>query len=156
MTSKVTYFRKCSSNFLKSLILFEMDDSLKTVIFLFPLLLKKSVKGRILKSLVWINASTSIDELWRNVVSTSPCPIKSARNYFGKEFVIHSFSSVANTPSMKPEWTNKFKLPLIVKSPLLHAIRCSNLYNPKIHSLFSLVLRFLARPDKLSQWKPQT
>ena len=31
------------------------------------------------------------------------CPIKSI-NYFGKDFVIHSFSSVVNTPSMTPEY----------------------------------------------------
>ena len=41
------------------------------------------------------------------------CPIKFI-NDLGKDFVIHSFSSVVNTPSMTPERTNKFKLPLIV------------------------------------------
>ena len=40
------------------------------------------------------NASTSIDELWRNV-STSLRPIKPMHD-FGKDFVIHSFSSVVN------------------------------------------------------------
>ena len=40
------------------------------------------------------NASTSIDELWRNV-STSLRPIK-PKHDFGKDFVIHSFSSVVN------------------------------------------------------------
>ena len=41
MTSKVSYFRKYSSNVLKSLIFVEIEDSLKAVIFLFPPLLKK-------------------------------------------------------------------------------------------------------------------
>ena len=67
-----------------------------------------------------------------------------AINDFGKDFVTHWFSSVVNTPSMTPE------LPLIVKSPLLHVIRCLNLHNRKIHGFFSLVLSFLARSDKLS------
>ena len=57
-----------------------------------------------------------IDELWRNV-STSPCLTKSI-NDFGKDFVINSFSSVVNTPSLTPEQTNKFKLPLTLsKAP---------------------------------------
>ena len=66
------------------------------------------------------------------------CPIKSI-NDLEKDFVIHSFPSVVNTPSMTPERTNKFKLPLIVKSSLVHVIQCLNLYSLKIHSLFSCV-----------------
>ena len=98
--------------------------------------------------IVKINVWSSIDELWRNV-STSLRPIKFI-NDFEKDFGSHWFSSVLNTPSMTPERTKKIKLPLIFKSPLLRVIRCLNLYNPKIHSFFSLVLSFLARPDKLS------
>ena len=44
MTSIVSYFLKYSSNCLKSLILVEIEDSLKTAIFLLPPLVKKSVK----------------------------------------------------------------------------------------------------------------
>ena len=76
--------------------------------------------------LVKIKASSSIDEPWRNV-STSLCPIKSI-NDFGRDSGIHCFSSLVNTPSMTPERTNKFKLPLIVKSLLIHFIRCLNLH----------------------------
>ena len=66
------------------------------------------------------------------------CPIKSG-NDFEKDFVIHSFRSVVNTPSMTPERKNK--LPLFAKSPLVHVKQCLNLYIPKIHSysLFSCV-----------------
>ena len=41
MTSIMSYFRKHSSNFLKLLILVEIEDSLKTAVFLMPLFLKQ-------------------------------------------------------------------------------------------------------------------
>ena len=44
MTSIVSYFLKYSSNCLKSLILVEIEVSLKTAIFLLPPLVKKKCK----------------------------------------------------------------------------------------------------------------
>ena len=45
MTSIVNYFRKHFSNFLKSLILVEMEDSFSFEIFVFPRLVKKILKS---------------------------------------------------------------------------------------------------------------
>ena len=96
-----------------------------------------------------MNALTSIKELRRNV-STSPYLIKSINGFGGKDFVIHSFLSVVNTLSVTPEGTNKFRLPLTLSkvTSLVHVIQCLNLYNPKVHCFFSLLLTFLARSDK--------
>ena len=123
----MSYLRKYSPYSLNSDILVEMGDSLKTFISQFPPLLKKKCEMMHFEiMLVKIKASSSIDEPWRNV-STSLCPIKSI-NDFGRDSIIHCFSSLLNTPFMTPVRTNKFKLPLIVKSLLLHFIRCLNLH----------------------------
>ena len=64
MTSMVSYLRKHSPNFLKSLILVEIEDSLKIVSSQFPPLLKKKCKMMHFEIiLVKINVSSSIDEL---------------------------------------------------------------------------------------------